>query len=198
MSHKSDEQLLAEHVAGTPGVFDQLAGRYVHELYGFLHRFVGNAAAAEDLIQETFLQIHLAAASFDPTRSFKPWLYTVAANKARDFLRFRGRRQEQSLDLAGPDGDGPSPADGVEAVREPSDDAFDEQERAERVRQLISRMPEHLRLILMLGYYQQLPYAEIAEILDIPVGTVKSRLHAAVAHFAKVWKSSGRSAESKT
>lgn len=188
VKEKTDEALLAEHLAGQPGAFESLAARYLSDLFGFLHRFVGNSAAAEDLVQETLLQIHSAAGSFDPARSFKPWLYTVAANKARDFLRFRGRRSEQSLDLTGPDGDGPSPIDAVAAGEETIEAQVDQQERAELVRKLIARMPEHLRLILMLGYFQQLPYAEIAEVLEIPVGTVKSRLHAAVTYFAKLWQ----------
>ena len=144
--------------------------------------------AAEDIIQETFVQVHLAANSFDPARSLRPWLYTIAANKARDLLRSRGRRQHYSLDTTGPDDDGPAPSQKLEAADTPVPDLVDADERKAAVRQLVGRMPEHLRLILTLGYFQQLPYAEIAKILDIPVGTVKSRLHAAVNHFAKLWR----------
>ena len=68
----------------------------------------------------------------------------------------------------------------------PDQVASDEQRIA--VRKVVDEMPERLRLVLVLGYFQQLPYAQIAEILDIPVGTVKSRLHAAVKHFARLWK----------
>ena len=188
MTQRSDEELLADHLAGRDGAFDNLAQRYAHELFGFLSRFVGNAAAAEDLVQEAFLQVHLAAASFDPARTFRPWLYTIAANKARDFLRSRGRRHELSLDAPLGDEDGPSPAAGLEGANESLAERSDADERAQEVRTQIERMPVHLREILVLGYYQQLPYAQIAEILDIPVGTVKSRLHAAVAHFAKLWQ----------
>jgi RNA polymerase sigma-70 factor (ECF subfamily) len=184
---KRDEQLLADHLTGKPGAFDALLRRYANELYGFLRRFVGNAAAAEDLVQDTFLQLHLAAASFDTSRALKPWLYTIAANKARDYLRSHGRRRELSLDGAGSDEDGPVPVQNLEAAEIPLVEQFDSEQRKEVVRAVIARLPEHQRLILALGYYQQLPYAEIAEILDIPVGTVKSRLHSAVARFAKLW-----------
>jgi RNA polymerase sigma-70 factor (ECF subfamily) len=185
---RSDEQLLADHLAGVPGAFDCLVARYAQELYGFLCRFVTDSATAEDLIQETFVQVHLAAASFDPARSLRPWLYTIAANKARDHLRSRGRRQEYSLDSSVGGEEGLVPSRTVAAATSLPESVETEEQKA-LVRRLIDRMPEHLRLILMLGYYQQLPYAEIAEILGIPVGTVKSRLHAAVNYFGRVWRS---------
>ena len=116
MDSRSDEQLLADHLAGVPGAFDGLVARYAHELYGFLCRFVADATLAEDLIQETFVQVHLAAASFDPARSFRPWLYTIAANKARDHLRARGRRQQYSLDATGANDDRPTPSQTIEAA----------------------------------------------------------------------------------
>jgi len=187
VDHKSDEELLAEHLAGTPEAFDVLVARYAEELYPFFQRFVGNAAAADDLVQETLLQVHLAANTFDPERAFKPWLYTIAANKGRDFMRARGRRPVQSLDSPGADQEAPSLATQLEAESGAAGEDFDAEERRQAVRTLIAKMPELQRLILVLGYYQRLPYSEIAEILGIPVGTVKSRLHAAVGQFAKMW-----------
>lgn len=183
---KSDEALLADHVAGVPGALDLLVQRYVNELFGFLSRYVANSAAAEDLVQDTFVQVHLAAETFDRTRSFRPWLYTIAANKARDWLRSRGRRQERSLD-AGDEDEGGGLAAGLESDDSPLSEALDDDERRRAVREIVNRLPEHLRTMLLLGYFQQLPYAEIAEVLEIPVGTVKSRLHAAVGQFAKLW-----------
>lgn len=187
VEHKRDEQLLAEHLAGKTGVFDLLVARYAEDLYTFFLRLIGNAAAADDLVQETFLQVHLAAATFDQSRTFKPWLYTIAANKGRDYIRARRRRPVRSLDSVAPDLDGPSPAARLEAHETPSSEQLDTQEQARLVRAIIAKMPEHLQFILVLGYYQKLPYAQIAEVLDIPVGTVKSRLHAAVGHFARLW-----------
>lgn len=188
MEEKRDEQLLAEHLEGREGAFDVLVNRYARELYGFLCRFVGNAAAADDIIQDAFVQVHLAAQTFDRTRAFKPWLYTIAANKARDYLRSRGRRQEYSLDSRFGDDDGPSPAQNLQDDDAGLEDQFDANEQRAEVQRIVSEMPEHFRMILTLGYFQQLPYAEIATILDIPVGTVKSRLHAAVNHFATLYK----------
>ena len=94
MNIPTDEQLLADYLAGQTDGFELLVRRHSPELFRFLARFTGNAAAAEDVVQEAFLQVHLSAASFDRTRRFKPWLFTIAANKARDLLRSRGRRPE--------------------------------------------------------------------------------------------------------
>ncbi len=188
MEHKSDEQLLADHIAGVQGAFDSLVARYADEVYGFLCRFAGNKTIADDLLQETFMQVHLAARTFDPRRSFRPWLYTIAANKARDYMRARGRRPTYSLDSALGDDDSAAPSQNIEAPLEPSSAVVEAEEQRAAVREVLDRLPEHLRLILTLGYFQQLPYAEIATILDVPVGTVKSRLHSAVRHFARLWQ----------
>lgn len=187
MGVRRDQELLADHLAGKAGAFDTLVTRYVDGLYGFFRRFVGSAAAADDLVQETFLQVHLSAGSFDLARPFKPWLYTIAANKGRDFMRARGRRPTQSLDAGGVGGEGPTPSSQLESDDVSNGEELDQQEQSERVHAVIAQMPEHLRLILILGYYQNLPYAEIAEVLGIPIGTVKSRLHSAVGHFARLW-----------
>jgi RNA polymerase sigma-70 factor (ECF subfamily) len=93
----------------------------------------------------------------------------------------------QSLDHVGSE-DSPAPATQLEGVQTSAAEQIDSEETAERVRELIATMPEHLRMILILGYYQKLPYAEIADILDIPVGTVKSRLHSAVNQFGRLWQ----------
>src|SRR5690606_41085259 len=93
VEEQTDVALLREHLAGKAGAFETLVSRYSDELYGFLCRFVGNAVAAEDIIQDAFVQVHLAAETFDQQRSFKPWLYTIAANQARDSLRAPTRRE---------------------------------------------------------------------------------------------------------
>lgn len=190
MDPRSDEALLAEHVRGGAGAFDVLVARHAGELLGFLARFVGDPAAGEDLVQETFVQVHLAANTFDAERRFRPWLYTIAANKARDYLRTRGRRAERSLDAAGDDdagGLGRSLADDAP----PLADALTDDELRRAVQDVVARLPEHMRTILLLGYFQQLPYAEIADVLAVPIGTVKSRLHAAVQQFARLWRARG-------
>lgn len=188
----SDEQLWLEYLEGQPDRFEALVERHSRELYQFLVRFVGDAAAAEDLVQEAFLQAHLAASTFERGRRFKPWLFTIAANKARDLLRARARRPEMPLDAAirRDMEEGRRFADFLADPSPGPEAPLDEQERSRRVREVISAMPEHLREVLILSYYHRFPYKEIAEILGVPLGTVKSRLHAAVTRFAEAYKAS--------
>ena len=186
----TDEQLLAEHLAGQPGRFDLLVQRHHRELYLFLARFTGDMATAEDLVQETFLQVHLAGEGFDTDRRFRPWLFAIAANKARDRMRYRSRRPEMPLDAEVGSGAG----QGIRFVDLLPDDGEDpsgevaQAEQRRMVREIIDGMPPHLKELLILGYFHQIPYKEIAESLDIPLGTVKSRLHGAVRHFAAAWR----------
>jgi RNA polymerase sigma-70 factor (ECF subfamily) len=194
----TDEELLAEYLAGQPEGFELLVRRHSPELFRFLMRFTGSASTADDIVQETFLQLHLSAGSFDPSRRLKPWLFTIAANKARDMLRSRSRRPEVPLDahLGAGDDEGQRFLDFLaDSAVSPSGNIEKEEER-EFVRSILGQMPGHLREVLVLSYYHRFPYKEIAEILSIPLGTVKSRLHAAVAHFGQVYKVATRGAGS--
>ena len=94
---RTDEQLLLAYRQGDKPSFAQLMERYQRELFHFLVRFLGDRAAAEDVFQETFLQVHQSAEQFDTARRFRPWLFTIAANKARDLIRSQARRPDQSL-----------------------------------------------------------------------------------------------------
>ncbi|MCA9278689.1 MAG: sigma-70 family RNA polymerase sigma factor [Phycisphaeraceae bacterium] len=184
----TDEQLVEAHRSGDRAAMRTLIERYHNDLYRFLYRLLGNSASAEDVFQDAFLQVHLSAETFDVTRRFKPWLYTIAANKARDLMRRRARRF--ALDLSAPVGDdsGTTFVDLLAIETDPPDKALDDRERSNLVQEALNAMPVMLREILLLAYFQRLSYAQIAEDLEIPLGTVKSRLHSAVANFAKRWQ----------
>ena len=190
MEAPTDEQLLAEYLRGKTASFELLVRRHAPELHQFVMRFTGDSVAADDVVQETMLQVHAAGASFDPARRFKPWLFTIAANKARDYLRRRTRRREvpfeatlgndreskqRFLDLL--DGDDAAP-----------DEELLADERRRVVRRAVEQLPPNLREVLVLAYYHRFPYREIGEIVDIPLGTVKSRLHAAVVAFGEAYR----------
>ena len=189
MEIRSDEELLRGHLRGEATAFAELVERYASELLRFLMRFLGRRALAEDVVQETFMQVHVSAAGFDPHRRVKPWLFTIAANKARDALRSRVRRREVQADTFAPARD---EGRGVLEVL-PDDasgpmDAAEQSEEAARVREVVNSLPDPLREVLILAYFHQFPYREIAEILGVPIGTVKSRLHAAVAQFGNAYR----------
>ena len=191
----SDESLLAAYRDGDRQSFATLLNRYQRELYHFLVRFLGNRAAAEDVFQETFLQVHQSADAFDLQRRFKPWLFTIAANKARDLIRSQARRPANPLQasISNGDDDGGEFIDLMQATVELPEEPMARQEMQQKVQHVVAGMPEHLREILILSYFNTFPYRQIADILGIPLGTVKSRLHAAVATFAERWKVSNRS-----
>ena len=189
----TDAELLGLHRSGRPGAFETLVRRRGPEVHRFLIRFLGNRALADDVMQEAFLQVHLSADRFDVSRRFKPWLFTIAANKARDALRNLSRKKAAALDaqIGGGDEDA-TYVDLLQADIELPIEKLQNQELRQTVQETVMEMPEHLREVLILSYFHQMPYKDIAEALDVPLGTVKSRLHAAVGHFARRWESVGK------
>lgn len=197
MSTSTDEELLAEYVGGQSEGFELLVRRHTQELFRFLARFTGNAAAAEDIVQEAFLQVHLSAGTFDSSRRFKPWLFTIAANKARDMMRSRSRRPEMPLDaqVASGNEEGQSFLDFLADTSYVPSGALEQSEEQELVRSVLAKMPDNLREVLILSYFHRFPYKEIADILNVPLGTVKSRLHAAVAAFGLAYRAAAAGEE---
>ena len=192
---QTDEQLLQSALRGELNSFRRLVERYQRELFHFLVHFLGNRSAAEDTFQETFLQVYESAAQFDATRKFRPWLFTIAANKARDLLRAQSRRRTEPLQalLRPEQNDGGSFADLLKSQAPAPPDALELAEVRLRVRKIIASMPDSLREILLLSYFHQFPYKQISDILGIPLGTVKSRLHASVADFSSRWSLANQS-----
>ncbi len=194
MAQPTDEQLFETYRRGDVGALRTLIGRYHDDLLRFLIRLTGDRQAAEDVFQEAFLQVHLSQDTFDATRRFKPWLFTIAANKGRDLMRRKVRRHEVDLSapVSGETGDGGDGGqtfvDLMEVEIPAPGDPMLERERDELVQRAVDRLPPALKEILLLAYFQRLSYAQIADELEIPLGTVKSRLHAAVAAFARQWQ----------
>ncbi|MCC6239842.1 MAG: RNA polymerase sigma factor [Phycisphaerales bacterium] len=187
---RTDEQLMQSFCNGDKGSFDELMQRYQRELYHFLVRFLGNRSLAEDVFQETFLQVHQSAGQFDRRRKFRPWLFTIAANKARDQFRAQNRQPTSTLETA-INNDGNESGRMIDLLQVSTQTPFEhlqEQEQRQLVYQMVMEMPENLREILILSYFHEFPYKQISDILAIPLGTVKSRLHSAVSEFADRWQ----------
>ena len=185
----NDVQLLKRYVAGDEGAFQELVSQYKDSVYAFLRRFLSRSDLVDDVFQETFMQLYVSRDTFDLSQPLRPWLFTIAANKAKDALR-RSQRVDATNLGSMFDGDEYSIDDVLNTLaydeRRPYDDLIRE-ETAAQVKRVIARMPAKLREILILAYFHRFPYAEIAGILGIPVGTVKSRLHIAVNRFAEDW-----------
>jgi RNA polymerase sigma-70 factor, ECF subfamily len=179
---RSDEELLLAYRGNADrNAFEELVRRYEKELYGYLRHYLNDAELAEDVFQQTFLQVHLKCEQFEEGRKVRPWLYTVATNQAIDCQRRNKRHRMASLDRRGQrDGDEGALIESVGGLESDPGDAVESAEQQAQVRQAVDALPEQTRQVVMLVYFQGLKYREAADILQIPVGTVKSRLHAAI------------------
>jgi len=190
LNELTDAELFSRFAAGEEAAFRGIVNRYKQGLYAFLKRFLNRSDLVEDVFQETFLQLFISRDSFDSTRSLRPWLFTIAANKARDALRKQQRTATATIGTI-TKSEEMSFDEMLDALTSDSTAPFDELQRNEAaslVRAVIANMPENLREILVLAYFNKFSYKQMAQILSIPIGTVKSRLHTAVGRFAKDWK----------
>jgi RNA polymerase sigma-70 factor, ECF subfamily len=171
-----------------------LVRRYERELYSYLRRYLNDATLAEDVFQATFLQIHLKADQFEEGRKVRPWLYTIATNQAIDAQRRNRRHKMVSLDRRGHhDAARDDVGSLVELLTSKEPGAASNLEGEERkawIRGAIEQLPDALREAVLLVYYQGLKYREAADVLGIPVGTVKSRMHAAILKLNEAWTQS--------
>jgi len=171
LEDRSDEALVEMAAHGEATSFATLAARHRRKAlriaYGILH----NRADAEDAVQDAFVRVYRNLSGFRGTSRFSSWLYRIVVNESARLLHsVRVRPEEVELD--------------EECI---SDQGIDP-ERVLLVRQCLASLPERLRVVLALRGPEELDYAEIAEILRIPVGTVRSRLHEARRLFAERWK----------
>ena len=170
----SDQQLVERVQAGDKAAFDLLVRKYQHRVLKLVSRFVSDAAEAEDVAQEAFLKAYRALASFRRDSAFYTWLYRIAINTAKNALVSNRRRPvDFDLDLQDPEqydrharlkeGDTPEGVLLTEEIRSVVEKAMEQ-------------LPEDLRTAIVLRELEGLSYEEIAEAMDCPVGTVRSRI----------------------
>ena len=163
MDHQTDEALFRAYREGDESAFTALVERHAGELVQFLVKQTGSRAAAEDVFQETFLRSPQPAGTFDLDRRFKPWLYTIAVNKGRDWHRRNARRKAVSLSAnVGSDGEGQSFVDLLASDAAEPGEGLQDAELRTRVKTVVDDMPEHYREILP-SYFQKMSYMQIAE-----------------------------------
>ena len=167
----SDEQLMLMFRYGNRAAFDLLFEKYRTPVFNFARRMLGGREAAEDVCQETFLRVVGAAGGWRPEARFRTWLYTIARNCCFNALRDApAAAAALSADAAGRE-HGPR----ERAVAS---------ETAERVEQAIGRLPEPLREAFLMRFRHGLSYAEIAQVTEQPLGTVKTHIHRARTRLA--------------
>ncbi|MHC4207266.1 MAG: RNA polymerase sigma factor [Planctomycetota bacterium] len=182
----SDKSLIDAHCQGDPAAFGELVHRYGDSVLGYLIRMSGNREQAEDLFQETFKRVHEKAHTFRGPQ-FKGWLFRIATNVALDGIR-RGKRSKaislnQQLDCDNPNSEQLGAVALADNSYNPSEQAL-KAEQTEQVRRAIELLPARQRATLVLAYYQQLSYTDVAEVLGCSVGTVKTQMFRALRTLA--------------
>ncbi len=170
-----DQRLIADCLQGDTAAFGQLVRRYQDRLFNTVFRLVNNAEDAQDVVQEAFLNAYLSLDSFKGQAEFFTWLFRIAHNTAISLKR----KQRVTLSLsAGRDGEpGLEPLDESD-LSEPTH-GLERAEEARRIQAALGRLtPEH-RTVLVLKEMEGLKYEEMAEVLQVPIGTIRSRLHRA-------------------
>jgi RNA polymerase sigma-70 factor (ECF subfamily) len=182
----SDGELLARYAAnGDRRAFEALVSRYEHEIFNYLHKYLGDRHLAEDAFQATFLQIHRKCRQFEPGRPVRPWLYRIAANQANDLLRRNRRHKIGRLDVStlhDDEADCLSPLSNCLQDERDIDPVvrLEAAEDCHRVAAAVKRLPNWLKQPIVLVIYQGLKYSAAAEVIGIPLGTLKSRLYEAI------------------
>jgi RNA polymerase sigma-70 factor (ECF subfamily) len=181
----SDEKLIAAHLAGDQAAFCELVRRHGDGVLGYLFHMTGNRSQAEDLFQETFKRVHEKAHTFRGG-CFKGWLFTIATRAAIDHRR-RKRLTVVSLDQNDDCGEENPMQAGALADDHAADPANElvKEEQKQQVRQAIEALPVKQRAALVLAYYQQLSYQEVAQVMGCSIGSVKTHMSRALAALAR-------------
>jgi RNA polymerase sigma-70 factor (ECF subfamily) len=168
---RSDEELVEACQAGEASAFDVLVARWEDKIRGAAYRFLGSEEEARDVAQEAFLKAYRALGAFKGEARFSSWLYQIATNLCRDRLRRRRTRPAVSLEEleeAGPV---------IVETRPGAHELLQQLDLARAVRRAVHALPDEQREVVILKEYQGLTFLEIAQSLDLPVSTVKTRLY---------------------
>ena len=181
-------QVVRSCMDGDSGAWAELVRTHHRRVYGLCYRFTGNAADAEDLTQDVFLKIYSNLSSFDTTRgSLQVWITTMTRNLLVDnFRRTRNQRATGSLDEGWDEADELRPVDRLLSGGPSPHESAAQKELAKMVQQALSRVSVELREAVILRDLQDMDYKEIAQVLGIPEGTVKSRISRGRAELARL------------
>jgi RNA polymerase sigma-70 factor (ECF subfamily) len=185
---RSDEELMLNYRDGDEDAFEMLYRRYERPLLNFIYRMVMNTADAENLCQEAFFRIVRGRKKYQATARFRTWLFRIALNLCRDRLRRMKHRSHLSLNVPALSQDDES-VELQELIPDPAPNPGIHAESDELeaiVKQAIASLPEDQHLVVILKEYQELKFSEIADIMNCPIGTVKSLNHRAHGRLKKM------------
>lgn len=175
MDREIDQELVERAQKGDKRAFELLVMKYQRKLGRLLSRMVRDAAEIDDITQESFIKAYRALPQFRGESAFYTWLYRIAVNTAKNYLMAKGKREVANSDMVDEDGEG------MEDVLMPHDIATPDAELqtkqiAKAVNETVDALPEELRTAITLREIEGLSYEEIAQMMDCPIGTVRSRI----------------------
>ncbi|MFK7733442.1 MAG: RNA polymerase sigma factor RpoE [Pseudomonadales bacterium] len=173
-SSQSDQQLVQRVKKGDKRAFDLLVVKYQHKILALVARYVRDSGDVQDVTQEAFIKAYRALPKFRGDSQFYTWLYRIAINTAKNHLMAKGRRPPGS-DIDVQDAEYFESAGQLKVIENPENQLFGT-ELKEIVNKAISQLPEDLRTAVTLREFDGLSYEDIADIMDCPVGTVRSRI----------------------
>ena len=167
MAERTDEELMRAYVGGDHAAFRELFARYAPMLLRLTTRHLRSDELAREVVQQTFFQVHAARNDFQADRKLRPWVFTIAMNLVREHYRKKKRRPEAPLDEA------------REAAPMEERGPIERRERVEAVRAAMERLPVSQREVVELHWFEDRPFAEVAEIVGSTEGAVRVRAHRA-------------------
>jgi len=169
----TDEELIARFQEGDEQAYTELVNRYRDKLITFVYRFVNDMEQAEDIIQDTMLKLYTHKHYYRNIAKFSTWIYTIAGNLAKTELRKRKSRKVTNISQMGPeDRDYELPS-----VAPETDEVVQSEYIEKKIQAAIQNLPLHFRTIIILRDIQELSYEDISKIIEVPIGTVKSRIN---------------------
>lgn len=166
---------IQEVLNGNQEAFEEIVTYFQHRLYHVCYRMLNNAAEAEDVAQEAFLRAYVNLETYDQKRKFSTWLYRIATNLCID--RIRKKKPDYYLDATVPGTEGLDMYSQIAQEQQLPEEEVMKMEMKDRVQYEVNRLPEKYRTIIILRYMEDLQLQEIADILEMPLGTVKTRVH---------------------
>jgi len=171
----TDEELIARFQEGDEQAYIELVNRYRNKLITFVYRFVNEFEQAEDIVQDALLKLYTHKHYYRNIAKFSTWIYTIAGNLAKTELRKKKQRKVTSISQMGPeDRDYEIPS-----VAPDTDETAQSEYIEKTIQAAIQKLPLHFRTVTILRDIQELSYEEISKIVDVPLGTVKSRINRA-------------------
>lgn len=171
----TDEKLISRFQAGDERAYVELVNRYKDKLLNFVFQFLGDTEQAEDVVQDTMIRLYEKKHYYKEIAKFSTWIYTIARNLANTELRKRKRRKTTYLSQMSKE----ERQYEIPAVQDDVDQSLHNEFINDRIQSAINNLPEHFKLVIILRDIQELSYDDISNIVEVPLGTIKSRINRA-------------------